>query len=234
MTMNKVISMTTLLGVIVLLLSLCACNENLGSSQVKIGEQIWMAKNLNVSSFKNGDPIPEAKTFEDWKKAMKEKKPAYCYPEFKSEKSETLGKLYNFYAVTDARGLAPESWRIPNDEDWDLLKSSVTAAHGAEGVGTQLKVKKEWDDIPGGMGTPASNRTGFSAFPCAYIHVVQPNEFGNLIGTDGFSSEFKNYASANWWVSDGSSTVSLIHNTDRLGGGGTPPGEGHSVRCVKI
>ena len=36
---------------------------------VVIGSQTWMSENLNVSTFRNGDPIPEAKTNEEWKKA---------------------------------------------------------------------------------------------------------------------------------------------------------------------
>ena len=40
-------------------------------NEVKIGKQVWMAENLNVATFRNGDPIPEAKTEEEWKKAGK-------------------------------------------------------------------------------------------------------------------------------------------------------------------
>jgi predicted RNase H-like nuclease (RuvC/YqgF family) len=43
---------------------------------VKIGTQTWMTENLNVSTFRNGDPIPEAKTNEDWEKAFKNNQPA--------------------------------------------------------------------------------------------------------------------------------------------------------------
>ena len=53
--------------------------EDKSYNTVQIGEQEWMAENLNVSHFKNGDPIPEARTEEDWYKAAEEKQPAWCY-----------------------------------------------------------------------------------------------------------------------------------------------------------
>jgi len=80
---------------------------------VNIGTQTWMAKNLNVSIFANGDPIPEVKTNEEWKKAAEEKKPAWCYYENDPANGAIYGKLYNWYAVSDPRGLAPKGWHIP-------------------------------------------------------------------------------------------------------------------------
>ena len=68
---------------------------------VTIGEQTWMAENLNVSKFRNGDEIPEAKTNEEWIKAGNEGKPAWCYYENIPANGEKYGKLYNWYAVTD-------------------------------------------------------------------------------------------------------------------------------------
>ena len=47
--------------------------------EIKIGDQIWMVKNLDVDTFKNGEPILEAKTEEEWVNAGKKKRPAWCY-----------------------------------------------------------------------------------------------------------------------------------------------------------
>ncbi|MFZ9474738.1 MAG: FISUMP domain-containing protein, partial [Bacteroidia bacterium] len=66
--------------------------------EVKIGKQVWMAENLNVSTFRNGDPIPQAKTAEEWAKATENKQPACCYYENNAENGKTYGLLYNWYA----------------------------------------------------------------------------------------------------------------------------------------
>jgi len=84
---------------------------------VKIGEQTWMAENLAVTTFKNGDPIPRAKSFEEWKNANDNGEPMFCY--YKNDPSTAIkyGVLYNFWAINDSRGIAPEGWRIPSHTD---------------------------------------------------------------------------------------------------------------------
>lgn len=76
---------------------------------VKIGSQEWMAENLNVTKFQNGDFIPQAITRYDWNEANKNKTPAWCYVDYNS-KNEII---YNLYAVLDRRGIAPKGWRVP-------------------------------------------------------------------------------------------------------------------------
>lgn len=77
------------------------------------GNYNWASDNLNVSTFRNGNPIPEVKTDEEWEKAGKEGKPAWCYYNNDPENGEKYGKLYNWYAVSDSRGLAPKGYIIP-------------------------------------------------------------------------------------------------------------------------
>ena len=93
--------------------------------EVQIGKQIWMAKNLDVTHFRNGDPIPEAKTPKDWKQAIKSKSPAFCCYENDNTNSAIYGLLYNWFAVSDNRGLAPDGWNVPTDEDWTELTRSL-------------------------------------------------------------------------------------------------------------
>jgi uncharacterized protein (TIGR02145 family) len=64
---------------------------------VLIGDQVWMAENLNVSAFRNGDPIPEAKSAKEWEEAGKKGLPAWCCYESDRGNGEKYGKLYNFY-----------------------------------------------------------------------------------------------------------------------------------------
>jgi uncharacterized protein (TIGR02145 family) len=89
---------------------------------VRIGKRTWLAENLNTSFFLNGDQIPEARTFEDWQIASNKKQPAWSYYDNDSNNEKKYGKLYNWYAVADPRGLAPIGWRIPTKDDWDELE----------------------------------------------------------------------------------------------------------------
>jgi len=92
-----------------------------GFKTVEIGEQVWMAENLNVSTFRNGDPIPQARTQEEWKKAGENKQAAWCYYDNNPANGKKYGKLYNYYATSDPRGLAPNGWHIPTDSEWKTL-----------------------------------------------------------------------------------------------------------------
>lgn len=93
------------------------------SQSIKIGKQIWAEKNLAVSVFKNGDTIPHAPTKEAWVEASINKQPAWCYYDNDPQNGAKLGKLYNFYAVNDSRGLAPEGWSLPTINDIKELMS---------------------------------------------------------------------------------------------------------------
>jgi len=87
---------------------------------VAIGEQIWTQQNLNISKFRNGDLIKEAKSKEDWLKCGYREEPAWCY--FKFDKNyANFGKLYNYYAISDKRNIAPVGWKIPTIEDYYSL-----------------------------------------------------------------------------------------------------------------
>jgi uncharacterized protein (TIGR02145 family) len=134
------------------------------TDEVTIGEQIWMTKNLNVDKFRNGDPIPEAKTNEEWRKKGENGQPAWCYYYNGPEYGDRYGKLYNKYAVNDPRGLAPEGWKIPSNEDWQRLFDFLDPSPAL-----QMKSIDYWaftrDSGPSGNG---SNESGFSALPGGY------------------------------------------------------------------
>lgn len=120
-----------------------------------------MSENLNVDKFRNGDPIPEAKTDEEWEKAGENGEPAWCYYNNNPDNGDRYGKLYNWFAVNDPRGLAPEGWKIPSDEDWTRLTDFL----GGESVaGQKMKSTEFWagNDGESGKGT---NESGFSGLP---------------------------------------------------------------------
>jgi uncharacterized protein (TIGR02145 family) len=123
---------------------------------VKIGNQIWMAENLNVSHFRNGDSIPEARSAEEWIRLERELKPAWCVHQNASEDPKKYGKLYNWYAVNDKRGLAPDGWHIPSDEEWSQMVTymggEVLAALKMRTTGSSENVSESGDG--GFMGLP--------------------------------------------------------------------------------
>jgi uncharacterized protein (TIGR02145 family) len=124
---------------------------------VKIGSQTFMTENLNVEVFRNGDPIPQAKTKEEMEAFFKAKEPAWCYYDFKKSNGNKYGKMYNGYAMMDARGLAPEGWRIPSEEDFMSL---VEFLGGGQQALLKLKSNSGWSDNKNG-----TNSSGFSATP---------------------------------------------------------------------
>jgi uncharacterized protein (TIGR02145 family) len=91
--------------------------------EVKIGKQIWAKTNLDVSVFKNGDPILEANTVNEWNNACWNGKPVWCYYDYDPKNGKKYGKLYNWFAVNDKRGLAPKGWSVPSEKDFlSLIK----------------------------------------------------------------------------------------------------------------
>ena len=110
---------------------------------VAIGTQVWTTKNLDVATFRNGDAIPQAKTDEEWKAAGDNKQPAWCYSENNTANGTKYGKLYNWYAVNDYRGLAPAGWHVPTDEEWTLLENSL-GGHKFN-TGEKMKSRSGWD-----------------------------------------------------------------------------------------
>lgn len=109
----------------------CARDAHLKS--ILIGKQVWMMENLSTIHFRNGDPITQAKTQEEWVLLGRQGKPAWCYPMNKEENGAKYGKLYNWYAANDPRGIAPDGWHVPTDEEWkqltDFLGGEIAAAY---------------------------------------------------------------------------------------------------------
>lgn len=213
----------TTLG-LTLILVLSSCEKELIPGEdandyatVTIGTQVWMAENLNTAKFRNGDPIPEVKSNGEWDSAGMRQEPAWCYYENNSAwATKKYGKLYNWYAVNDPRGLAPEGWHIPDDAEWDIL----TDVLGGEAVaGTKMKSETGWVQM--GFGT---NESGFSGFPggCRKGNGV----FGNS-GNLGY-----------WWSASESVAIdgnyySLTYSDELLTKGDFMKKDGLSVRCVK-
>ena len=193
-----------------------AAKEVISFEEVTIGNQIWMAENLNVSTFRNGDPIPEAKSAEEWEKAGTDGKPAWCYYENDLANSAKYGKLYNWYALNDARGLAPEGYHVPTDDEWTVLTDYLG---GDTVAGTKMKSTSGWSENGNGR-----NESGFSGLPGG----VRENE-GSFLGI-GYG--------AVWWSASEDSTNDayyryLILTDDNLFRHYYFKGKGLSVRCLR-
>ncbi len=93
------------------------------AKEIRIFNQTWMTRNLDVISYKNGDLIPQCKNSYELENASRNKIGAWCYYNFDESRGAKFGKLYNWYAVSDDRGIAPVGYRIPTDEDWQTLES---------------------------------------------------------------------------------------------------------------
>jgi uncharacterized protein (TIGR02145 family) len=182
---------------------------------VKIGNQTWAVANLNVSTFRNGDTIPEAKTNQEWVKAGESGKPAWCYYNNDPANGKKYGKLYNWFAVNDPRELAPAGWSLSNDADWAEL---ATFLGGHEAAGTKLKSTSGWTE-----GYNGSNESGFNGLPGGYR--IENGTFLNLTGI------------ATWWsATEGKNMNGNDHYLALRAGIGkssNPKQRGESVRCIR-
>jgi uncharacterized protein (TIGR02145 family) len=92
------------------------------STEFMILNMVW-TDNLNVSKFNNGEIILQAKSVAEWQAACKAKKPVWCYYKFNPANDAKFGKIYNYYAVIDNRGLAPKGYHIATESDFDVFQS---------------------------------------------------------------------------------------------------------------
>jgi uncharacterized protein (TIGR02145 family) len=130
------------------------------SGIVMIGTQAWASSNLNVSTFRNGDSIPETKTYQEWVTAGESGKPAWCYYNNDPANGLKYGKLYNWYAVNDPRELAPAGWTLSSDADWAELAYYLK---GQSMAGIKMKTISGWSD-----GNNGTNESGFTGLPGGY------------------------------------------------------------------
>ena len=190
--------------------------EDTTIQEVKIGNQVWMLENLDVEYFRNGDLIPQAKTAEDWENAGKNSEPAWCYYDNDESNGTKYGKLYNWYAVNDPRGLAPEGYHIPSNTEL----TELTDILGRENVaGIKMKSSNGWYESGNG-----NNSSGFSALPGGFRYI---------------NGSFSDIAKVgNWWSSseaDSNNSVSRFlnyYNADVFNYNSDKQ-NGFSVRCLK-
>ena len=156
-------------------------------SDVTIGTQTWTACNLNVDTYRNGDPIPQATNASEWNELTTG---AWCYYNFDPANC-IYGKQYNWYAVADPRGLAPVGYHIPNEAEWNLLG---TFLGGASVAGAELK--QTGTTLWNAPNTGATNSTGWTGLPGGYT-----TYFGTFsdLGNYGTFWSSEDYAPGEAW-----------------------------------
>jgi uncharacterized protein (TIGR02145 family) len=153
---------------------------------VKIGFQNWTSKNLDISTYRNGDPIRYASTLQEWLDASTKGEGAWCFYNNDPKYGEIYGKLYNWYAVNDPRGLAPVGHHIPSDAEWSVLTEYL----GGDNIaGKKLKSTTGWQNDGNG-----DNTSGFDGLPGGYY---KPNGSFYMIEEEG-----------HWWSSTENDTLS--------------------------
>jgi uncharacterized protein (TIGR02145 family) len=196
---------------------------------VTIGSQVWMQENLKVSRYMNGDTIKTNLSDSAWQSTSSG---AYAIYKNNPQNNSIYGKLYNWYAVADPRGLCPAGWHVPTDHDWQLLTKyldpaadttqccSNTAGGKMKSTGTIQAGTGLWQD----PNTEATNSSGFTGLPGGSRFVL--GSYDN-IGNYGY-----------WWSS--TEDPSSFAGTRSLGydNGNSYPlnlgkALGFSVRCLK-
>ena len=205
---------------------------------VAIGDQCWFAENLRTEHYTNGDAIPANLTDGEWNSTNSGAVAVYgedagcdeyspdgdaCDPAWSLNE---YGRLYNWYAVDDARGLCPTGWHVPTDGEWMTLEMELGMSEseandtGWRGTdqGTQMKTTYGW--YGAGNGT---NSSGFSGLPGGYRY------------TDGYF--YTAGSSGDWWSSSPSGSNAwgryLYDVSPHVRRSGSSPRGGFSVRCLR-
>jgi len=190
---------------------------------IVIGSQWWMAENLKVSKYNNGDDIPHLTDATEWAET---EEGAYCYYGNRSSFADTYGNLYNWYTTQDERGVCPSGWHIATDEDWitmekylgmsDSEAERMTAWRGTD-EGGKLK-----DESFGG-----TNSSGFTALATGYR---DPEGIFKAMGTDNdywTSTPYDNAGNTEGVLHGLLNTQSSVVRNFHV------PGYGFCIRCVR-
>ena len=193
---------------------------------VTIGTQIWSSKNLDVATYRNGDPIPQVTDPSAWSNLTTG---AWCW--FNNDSATyaaTYGRLYNWYAVNDLRGLAPQGWHVPTEAEWNKLVKYIDA--GADTVcqgcaqsttaGGAMKSTTGWTS----PNTGATNSSGFAGLPGGFRY------YGGSFSNVGYQGR--------WWSASEDETTNawyrnLVYNNSYVNWFSTNKANGYSVRVVR-
>ena len=185
---------------------------------VVIGTQQWMRENLDVMTYRDGTVIPQVTDAATWSGLTTG---AWCWYNNDPLNGAIYGKLYNWYAVNDPRGLAPQGWHIPSEAEWTNLFNLLGLYVDVVALGGKMKTTgtTRWTT----PNTSATNESGFAGLP------------GGGRSNDGTFYEVGTHG--NWWsATQEDSFDAWVHGLDYLGdlfGGDVTFILGYSVRCLR-
>ncbi|NQU84158.1 MAG: fibrobacter succinogenes major paralogous domain-containing protein [Mariniphaga sp.] len=192
---------------------------------IQIGDQEWMMENIEVTHYNNGDTIPEVTGNNTW---IGLTTGAYCNYGNNNAYVSIYGRLYNWYSVDDSRGIAPDGWHVPTDDDWQIL---VDYLGGSSVAGGKMK---STGTIEGGNGlwhepnTGATNESGFTALPGGYRDSYE----GGIFYSFGYHALFW---SSTEYQSNNSCERELFYHNSMVSSCNSYyiKNEGFSIRCIK-
>jgi len=187
---------------------------------VIIGDQQWMAENLNVTKFNDGTVIPNASLWLDW---SENDTTGWCNYYNKAEYNAKHGKLYNWNVVSTLKNgdknVCPTGWHVPNNSEWEKLGVKLGGVFVAGG---KIKVKgtADWNS----PNPDATNSSLFSAYP------------SGVRSSDGSFEGLGNVAQ--WWSTDEidyrtANALSVYYVNSQFSLYSGVKRSGSSIRCIK-
>ena len=187
-----------------------------GLPTIVIGTQQWMEKNLDVMTYRNGDVIPQETDATAWAALTTG---AWCWYINSADSGAIYSKLYNWYAVNDARGLAPQGWHIPTDAEWTTLGTLLGGNSVAGG-----KMKTTGTTRWASPNTSATNESGYAGLPGGFRNYNGSFFSVGYVGTWWSATE---YGSTYAW------TRNLSYGIGDLNRYSDDKQDGFSVRCLR-
>ena len=190
----------------------------------KTGTQKWAPANLSVTRYRNGDIIPEVQDPTQWAALTTG---AWCWYNNDGATNSVYGRLYNWYAVNDPRGLAPKNWHVPSDAEWDMLSTKfggdLVSGGSLKATGTVEAGNGLWY----APNTDATNISGFTGLPGGKQSYVYNNSsfwYNGYIGYWWSSTEHSSTDAWNRQLNFNSGTLDKLYSYKQ---------DGMSVRCIK-
>lgn len=190
---------------------------------VEVGNQTWMAENLKVTRYQNGDTIKYIDSTSVW---INDVTGAWSYYDNDSTTNELFGKLYNWQVASSSNNVCPFGWHVPTAAEFDTLVNFLG------GPGAYSSKLRSTGGIYWGSESidyaPGTNESGLSALGTGYI--------GDL---DGISSGFRGYtywwtSTLDPWISVDGAALEIIYLDDSYSYGNVymDTNTGNPIRCV--
>lgn len=181
---------------------------------ITIGTQTWMSENLRTTRYNNGDYINKIVNNQEWKD---DTLGAWCYYENDKSNDKIFGKLYNWYAVTNEKGVCPLGWHVPNNREWNKL---IDELGGSAEAGSKMKLLSEWKS-----GLSADNSSGFSGIPA---------DLRRKVGDFATIEEYAYYWSSSFIINKPNALCFILgYKDNNCFKDSTSKNDGLSCRCVK-